>query len=212
MNLKYLSGVVLFAVMASTSVAQFTPVVSRVKQTDETLNDGKVIKSVQREAMYYRKTDGSYVFQWVSMLKDGETQQEYTGAFWDNKTGTSYRLDYQNKKAFVEDKGKLPIQPSSSNADATEKGYPQDSVHGITCRVHPVKMHTQSGDISAGQVCVSNEHHLLLRQELAYPTGNNQSTHTLIEFYDVQLGAEPDPKVFEVSRSFTIFEPSAQKN
>src|ERR1700680_3022080 len=114
MILKYSSGVVLFVVLASTSFAQFTPVISRVRQTDETLSGGKVTSNMQREAMYYRNADGSYVFQWVSMLKDGETRPEHMGAFWDNKTGTSYRLDYQNKRATVEDKGRLPIQPNST--------------------------------------------------------------------------------------------------
>ena len=61
-------------------------------------------------------------------------------------------------------------------------------------------------DISVGQVCTSTEHHLILRQELTYPATNGQTIHTLMEYYDVQLGAEPDPKLFDIAHTFTVYD------
>ncbi len=85
---------ILCVAFASTTGAQFTPVIAKFRQTDETLVAGKVTKSVQREAEYYRVANGSYIFLWVSSLKDGETQPLHSGLFWDNAKGTSYKLDY----------------------------------------------------------------------------------------------------------------------
>jgi hypothetical protein len=211
MLVRNLFGVALLsAVLASDTFAQFTPLVGKIRQTDETLSAGKIIKTVEREAAYSRSSDGSYVLHWTSMSKDGETQPLFTGGFWDNKTGTSYRLDYQNKRATVDSKDRPPMRPDA--ADSSEKTLPQDSVHGILCTVAPAQMRLPSGQIATvGKVCSSTEHHLILRQELNYPTSNGQSVHMLMEMYDVQLGVEPDPKVFDVKNAFTVYEPSARK-
>jgi hypothetical protein len=215
MNPKYLSIFLLSASVTSTAFAQFTPVVSRVRQTQETLVGGKVVKSVQREALYYRQADGSYIFKWVSQIKDGESLPESTGAFWDNKTASAYRLDYQNKRAVLEAKHKVPMQPNTSAATLeVDKKFPEELVHGIPCRVHPLSIHMPSGkDVPAGQMCISRENDLVLKKEETYSVGTDQTFHVLMEYYDTQLGVEPDPKLFDFSRSFTVFEPAtASKN
>jgi hypothetical protein len=209
--IKYFLSFAFWAVLASNASAQFTPLIAKMRQTDETLAGGKVVKTVERDALYYRTSDGSYVLRWTSASKDGETQALHSGGLWDNKTGTSYKLDYQNMRATVEDIGRPPMQPDVSND--SEKGLPQDSVHGIRCTVYPVKMKQPSGaDLRAGQLCTSTEHHLILKQELNYPTTGGQSVHSSMELYDVQLGTEPDPKLFDVAHSFTVYEPTPKKN
>jgi hypothetical protein len=209
MTRKYLIALLLFVSAASTALAQFTPVVSKVRQTQETLVGGKVVKSVQREALYYRQSDGSYIFKWVSQTKDGESLPESTGAFWDNKTASAYRLDYQNKRAVLEARHKLPMQPNTSIATIEmDKKFPEELVHGIPCRVHPLSIHMPSGnDVPAGQMCISRKNNLTLKKEETYSVGND-TFHLLMEYYDIQLGVEPDPKLFDFSHSFNVFEPA----
>ena len=101
MTRKYLIAFLLFVSAASTALAQFTPVVSKVRQTQETLVGGKVVKSVQREALYYRQSDGSYIFKRVSQTKDGESLPESTGAFWDNKTASDALQVFVNRSRRV---------------------------------------------------------------------------------------------------------------
>jgi len=194
----------------SADPTKFTPVVAKLRQTDETLNNGRVVKSIRREALYYRTSDGSYIYHWTSSTKDGETQPIYTGALWDNKTGNYYRLDYQNSQATMEQQGNAPVHPNAP--DPNDAGLPQDSVAGVPCKVYPAKMHLSTGaDGTVGSVCTSPEHNLMLRQELTYPTTNGQTVHTLMEMYDVQLGNEPDAALFDVSKQFkTVFQPATR--
>lgn len=136
---------------------------------------------------------------------------ESTGAFWDNNTASAYRLDYQNKRAVLEARHELPMQPNTSIATIEmDKKFPQELLYGIPCRVHPLRIHMPSGnDVPAGQMCISRENNLTLKKEETYSVGND-TFQLLMEYYDIQLGVEPDPKLFDFgfAHSFTVFEPA----
>ena len=156
--------------------------------------------------MYYRRSDSSYIFKWVSQIKDGESLPESTGAFWDNKTASAYRLDYQNKRAVLEAKHKLPMQPNTSIATIE-----MDRRYGRASSRHSmpgssVSIHMPSGnDVPAGQMCISRENNLTLKKEETYSVAGNDTFHVLMEYYDIALGVEPDAKLFDFSQSFTVF-------
>ena len=52
----------------------------------------------------------------------------------------------------------------------------------------------------------------MLKQDLTYKRANDATMHKLYQMYDVQLGAEPDQSLFDISKLFTIYRPDAKKD
>lgn len=193
------------------SNAQFVPLTAKVRDTNQTIVSGKITKSVIREGVYYRTSDGSTLSQWTTVNGSPASAELAWGSLWDNKTGTAYRLDLKNRRAYVEPEGGEPATADSRLDEPKNPTY--GSVSGIRCTIFPARMRQPDGTLTpAGQTCLSTEYHLLLKQDLTYKRANDATMHKLYEMYDVQLGAEPDQSLFDISKLFTIYRPDAKKD
>jgi hypothetical protein len=59
-----------------------------------------------------------------------------------------------------------------------------------------------------GEVCVSMEYDLVLHKDNQL-TQNGITHHAVTELYDIKLGVEPDPKLFDLQKTTTVYKPQA---
>lgn len=204
------SPVVLLAVMLTpvAADAQYVPVVASVRQTTEIRQAGKVIKQEVKQGNYFRSSDGSYIYQWT--LLNGN-KSLLRSSLWDNKTATSYTLDYAGRRAIFASKGS-PLSPDMSpeNRSAAE-ARPEEVVNGVPCRVEPVKFGPLGKPIGSGKGWYSVENDLLVKNDVTYPTyGGKGVVHDTYELYDIHLGQEPDPNLFDLEKNFQVLAPQTQ--
>lgn len=201
---------VLLAVM-STAVAaeaQYVPVVASARQTTEITQAGNVIKHEVKEGNYYRSSDGSYIYHWTRLNGNPSVLRS---SLWDNKTATSYTLDYANRRATFESKG-TPLSPdmNAENRAAVE-ARPEEVVNGVLCRVEPVKFGPMGKPTGSGKGCYSLENDLLIKNDVTYPTYDGKGVvHDTYELYDIHLGQEPDPNLFDLQKNFQVLTPQSQ--
>jgi hypothetical protein len=187
------------------SVAYGQAVTAHERLTEETINsNGKVIASHIREGVYYRTSAGSTLRQYTTL--DGNAIVGQLGwAILQDGTGT-YKLDYTQHRAYVVSG---PQATPLSGIPTTQKA--QSSVEGMPCTLWPVYLVEAGTKTIIGQGCHSDKYNLTLKLDVTVPGKNGQSAHNVTEMYDVQIGQEPDAKLFDVQHNFTIFKPNAAK-
>lgn len=190
--------------------AQFMPLEARIRETNHTLQGGKIVKSEIREGVYYRSSDGSTLTKWLTVNGEKTSAAE----LFDNSDQASYQIDYSQGRAFKLESPSathVPVRPGGWRSISKDVG--SDSVEGLRCRILPVKV-SSGGTISdAGKSCVSQEYGLILWSELTTHGQGNNVLQSRTEMYGFKLGTEPDRKLFDIS-GFTIFkgQPPAKSN
>jgi hypothetical protein len=196
---------VIIPIWVTAAVAQWTPVTSRIRETTETLRSGNAVEKQVKEGMYLRLDDGSTLVRWTSV---NGVEKPGTGNLHNNSTLHSYVLDYGAKIA-RQSRFDLP-KPLSPDLYAQSTSLGEDKVAGLPCKLIPVDYQYMDDPVRhIGQACVSVKYGLLLKQETKVNSRDGAATtHVLTEMYDVRLGAEPDPKEFDVDGTFEVSKPS----
>jgi len=185
---------------------QFTPVVAKMRQTTQVTHSDKSVKTQVKEGYYYRSSDGSVLEHWVSL--NGVKNDLLQGSsLLDNRNGTSYVLDYRNRRAIFDAK-LSPISPEldPQNLKAVES-QPEEVIQGVRCRVTPAQYQAEGKVIGGGKSWYSVENVLLVKSDVSYPLGNDDTVHATFELYDIDLGQEPDPDLFDIAKNFQVLMP-----
>lgn len=191
--------------LAPESQAQFAPVVAKIRATIETSQGGKLIKTENKEGLYYRSSDGSTLTRWVTI--NGDENLGGDGELFDNKGLAVYNLNFRYKQATqIND---APIEKASPDEfkNLTNSKLGDDSIEGIRCRRGGTAMRWPDGHIDkTGEYCASIEYALTLREDEKL-TQKGVTRHATKEMYEIKLGVEPDPKLFDVSAQFQVLRP-----
>jgi hypothetical protein len=212
MRLNYCAGIVTIVLLCSGNLraqyAHFVPVTAKTRLTEETVRNGRVIKKQVKEGVYYRNDDGWFLKRFTGIDGDEQAALRAGGQLWDNHTAIAYRLDYVARTATEREHGSGPMQPQVTDPQAASK-LPDDSVEGICCKVYPAKyMRTgQTALEDIGQSCRSVEYYLTLRWDKTYKSDNGDTFHSVFQMYDIHIGSEPDPKLFDLQGTFTVYRP-----
>lgn len=170
--------------------------------TEDVIANGKVIASHIRDGIYYRASDGS-IFNQFKTLDGNPTVGQQAWAPLRDSNGVNYQLDYVQHRAYYVAPRPQFTPPSRTNAQKT-----QSSVEGIPCTIQPVYLVSGGSQTLIGHACLSEKYELSLKMEFTMPLKVGQSVHEVTELYNIQLGQEPDPRLFDL-HNFTIYRPDA---
>ncbi|MGH9683844.1 MAG: hypothetical protein ACRD4S_09580 [Candidatus Acidiferrales bacterium] len=207
-------AMLLFAwTLASASFGQAIPITAKMHQTDDLLRYGKTVKTHVREVIFLRSSSGSELRQTVQY--DGKTPPYKMGlaSLWDNDEHLLYTVDYKSRNAYIQRLPSMPVSESSNNRQ-TAQTLGDTQVAGFDCKLYPVSHRSPTGvETVVGTRCHSEQYNLDLRIEYTMPTQSADGTieHMVLEMYDIEVGTEPDPKMFNLQHNFTIYKPESQK-
>ena len=97
------------------------------------------------------------------------------------------------------------------------KGYnpalAKDNVEGIPCVPEPTQVLQPDGktNVRIGETCESVEYNLELKHDFTVPQPSGKIVHDQYELYDIHVGTEPDPSIFDLQKHFTIYRPEPPK-
>jgi len=205
MHFQKCGFLMLLLVMGAANLrAQWVPVSAKMKQTVETMENGKVVKVEHKEGNFYRTSDGSTLRYWTQI--DGDEKLGGSGELSDNKNLFHYSINFKTKQAFqVGPRDQMPVTPDSELTSRSRLG--DDFVEGIRCRRCAVFIGWPDGRREpSGEICESIEYVLTLRED-RHATQNGVTRHSVMEMYDIKLGVEPDRKLFDIEKNYTVFRP-----
>jgi hypothetical protein len=197
-----ISAVAIFCSFAVGAIhAQSMPLVAKFRSTGQIIVDGKVVETHVREGFFYRSSNGSEVRRPMTFdgkpLKGGMAR----ASLFDAAHGVNYRVDYDAKEAFRDSTppllGLIPPTPPHS---ATKPPSGESSVDGYPCSIRPVYAVKPSGTSLIGSNCVSEEYGVILKTDVTRPSDlvKGKAAHEITELYDIQIGVDPDPKLFDL--------------
>jgi hypothetical protein len=191
---------------------QSVPVVAKMRLTEQLVQNGKT-ESHTREGVYYRNAAGSVLEQWTSFDGKPTVGQMSWATLYDRQTGTNYMLDYVQHHAYVDAPGETSIPKSSRTRAQNVLG--QGSIQGLACTWYPTNQLNATGEkVPAGKHCYSDTYELDLKEDnnFTWPMKDSVRTqHLVIEKYDIQMGQEPDSKLFDVKSNFVVFSPEPKQ-
>lgn len=201
------AAVVVVVLLGSAGLcAQTIPVCAKVRTKTEVTVDGKVVKTTVGGGFFYRASNGNSVRQLRKVGEDGALGDVTVADLTDKEHGITYRLNFTDHHALVTPPFLLNILTVMPNA-APPEGFAQDSVEGISCAKHLIKLKVADQPITdVGYACVSESNNdLELSREVTEPvaTSPGRVIHSTSALYDIQLGVEPDPKMFDL-KDFTV--------
>lgn len=186
----------LAVLLSGTVYAQWMPITGKIRQTREiTGAKGELLeKKITRAGSYYRSSNGSTLRQWTEI--GGTPTKNVTAELVDNRSGATYLLQYLEKRATVKFQGE-PLSPDMYSSQQL-KSIGQDVVAGVNCSIVPAKEANSGRDV--GRFCIAPEYGLALRVESFGKRADGSTVRVITELYDLQLGSEPDPKLFDLSQ------------
>lgn len=199
---------VIFVGLSSASAfAQWVPVTAKIKEMRETVVNGKTVEIQTLEGSYYRKSDGSVLKELRPAAGSSGTQR---GSLVDHKSMTTYQLDLVSRTAIarplVIPGGADPTIPP--RAPARPASVRHAVVGGVSCAVLPARVRSGPGGTPrpAGEVCISDEFSLLLKNESVQSLPDGRTIRAVFELSDVRTYVEPEESLFNVAgRGFTIY-------
>ena len=204
MKIGHISCLIVALCGGGIAQAQFVPVQAKIGELREvTLPDNKIILN-SKQGVFYRSSDGSVLIHWLNQ----NGKEAWDGTLHDNKGLAFYELDYKQHRAMEHTKPPAAVKPGSYNSITRDVGT--DTIEGIGCRIIPIKL-GRAGSSSAdiGKSCVSTEYDLRLWQDVTVPTVENRPERTRTRLYEIKLGTEPDPSLFDVRSAFKIYVPQS---
>jgi hypothetical protein len=202
------AAVVLAVVLGSIGLfAQTVPVRAKVRTTNEISVDGKIVKTTVGGGFFYRASNGSTIRQLRKVGENGALADVIVAELTDKEHDISYRLTYGDHHALVTPAFLLNILTTSPGDAPPPGGFAQDTVEGISCTKIPVRRKVQDKPpTEVGFACVARAYNdLELKRDVTEPieTSPGRFVHSTSVLYDIQLGAEPDPALFDL-KDFTI--------
>jgi hypothetical protein len=180
---------------------------AKVRTTNEISVDGKIVKTTVGGGFFYRASNGSTIRQLRKVGENGALGDVIVADLTDKQHDISYRLTYGDHRAVVTPAFLLNILTTSPGDAPPPGGSAQDTVEGISCTKIPVRRKVQDKPpIEVGFACVARAYNdLELKRDVTEPieTSPNRFVHSTSVLYDIQLGAEPDPALFDL-KDFTI--------
>ena len=147
--------------------------------------------------MYYRSSSGSTLLV-KSPVVDGQIRSDYASAtMTDAKTGEVFNLDYKRRVATLMQRRPTPLTTQRRNPSTL---IGSEVVNGIACVIQKVECVDgllSKDAVECGKAWYSQELDLLIRMETTWPGGRDT-----MERYDIQIGEEPAPSLFEVPADF----------
>jgi hypothetical protein len=199
----------------SAALGQSMPVTAKERITDEVVQNGKVIAGGHtREGVWFRNSAGSVLAQWTTIDGKPAVGQMARARLADNEHGVHYELDYTERQAYIDSVPKTTI--TGNGRTRAQNALGQGSVEGIACTWFPVYQVGSDGVSSlVGRHCFSEQYELDLKEDstLTYPIKGQPAwiKHLVIEKYDIQIGQEPDPKLFDIKTNFTVNRPDPKE-
>jgi hypothetical protein len=202
------AAVVLAVVLGSIGLfAQTVPVRAKVRTTNEISVDGKIVKTTVGGGYFYRASNGSTIRQLRKVGENGALGDVIVAELTDKEHDISYRLTYGDHHALVTPAFLLNILSTSPGDAPPPGGFAQDTVEGISCAKIPVRRKVQDKPpAEVGFACVARAYNdLELKRNVTEPieTSPGRFVHSTSVLYDIQLGAEPDPALFDL-KDFTV--------
>ena len=187
--------------------AQTIPVRAKVRTTNEIIVDGKIVKTTVGGGFFYRASNGSTIRQLRKVGANGDLGDVVVADLTDKEHDISYRLNYGDHHALVTPSFMLNILTTSPGDNPPPGGFAQDAVEGISCVKIPVRRKVQDKPpAEVGFACVARgSNDLELKRDVTEPieTAPGRFVHSTSVLYDIQLGAEPDPGLFDL-KDFTV--------
>ena len=181
---------------ASDSLAQFTPVVAKIKITNyRTQSDGTEEVATVREGFYYRSSAGDEMKTDFSVNENGEKKEPGKSHYVNASTGKIYSLKHNFGKAELHQKIQLPRLPQTAADPDDILG--EKVINGLSCVALPV---VNAGENTIGKYWVSLDVGLTVKREMSLPGGRH-----VWELYDIQF-TEPDPSKFGFSSDYKVDE------
>jgi len=182
------------------------PLTAKFRSTGQIIVNGKVVETHVRMGLFCRASDGSTLRRPVSFdgkpLKGGMAR----ATLFDKAHGTNYVIDYEKREALQQlTPPFIGLVPSAPPRSAASVSSGESSVEGYACTLRPVYAVKPAGTILMGTNCVSEQYDLILKTDVTRPSDlvKGKAAHETTELYDIQIGVEPDPKLFDLS-SFKI--------
>lgn len=208
----FLFAVTVFTIMPA--YAQFMPLVAKMRQTMDRFDAATGAKAhFTSEGEFYRSSDGSILMRWTSRNGDEAAGRAMRGTLWDNRTGIGYSLDFVNKRAVFRAK-ENPTTPETGSSGT--EGLPEETIGGVTCKVEPVELidpskgQTENGT-PVGKACFSADYDLTVKKDITtHSTDGKTVVHSVFELYDIHVGQEPDPSLFDLNKNFLVLKPQNQ--
>jgi hypothetical protein len=207
-NVKTIRAFLMVLLFTSTVRAQWTPVVSKVKETTKVSGNGQPIKAVQKEGSFYRRSDGSILVEWTSV--DGDPGRA-VGSLSFGQTNLRYQLNIASRTAIEREVVSPPGVDSALDParmpKTPMKPLREEFVGTVACAVFPLyrRQRPEAPPVPSGEACWSHELGLMLKRESTYVGSDGRTYHTTYESYDIDI-REPDPALFDLQgRGFTVF-------
>ncbi len=185
-----LACLVLIFSCASSSLAQFTPVVAKIRTSYyQTQSDGTEKLTRSKEGFYYRSSAGDSMRTNFYVNENGEKLELGRSTYVDASTGKVYELHHYHKKASLRQKRKLPLRPGILREPPDNDKYIQGKgvIGGLRSVAMPVL--DEKGKL-IGKTWHVLGMDLMVKMEVKFPNGSY-----IQELYDIQF-AEPDPSKF----------------
>ncbi len=178
------------------SLAQFTPVVAKIKiRHYRTQSDGKEEVVKVREGFYYRSSAGDEMKTDFSVNENGERRELGKSHYVNASTGKIYSLKHNVGKAELHQKIQSPRLPRTAAGPDNILG--EEVINGLSCVALPV---INADEETIGKFWVSPDVALTVKREMSLPGGRH-----VWELYDIQF-TEPDPAKFGFSSEYTVDE------
>jgi len=189
--------------MTTVAVAQWSPVVAKIRETSETTANGRTVETKTRDGIYLRLSNGSALTHWIAV---NGVRGPGEGSLLDNKALLTYSLNYKTKQARQSRFALSESLHQDMYANITSQG--ESKVAGLSCKRIPVEVQVlQSPPQKSGEACVSADLGLMLRNETRVKMSDGSTVHNLTEMYDVQVNVQPSQREFEVEKTFEVIRP-----
>jgi hypothetical protein len=180
----------LVAFVHASGLNESKPITARMRQTWETIVDGKIVETRTNEGIFYRNSRGSTLERWNDNAQPARLFISGHGG---------YLVYYESRMAFgsvFEEGGSWLFNP---NRPYNFLG--QDSVESISCIYSeiPLGPHVEH----AGKACWSSDYKVELKNDWTVPSARGL-TPQVFELYDIKLNVEPDPNLFDLTGFFVL--------
>ena len=198
----------------SAALGQSMPVSAKNRITYEVVQDGKMIEGRTIEGVWFRNSAGSILDQTTTIDGKAVVGQMARARLFDRERDIHYDLDYTEHKAYVFPMPKTPI--TGNGRTRAQNALGQGSVQGIACTWFPTYQVGSDGvSRLAGRHCFSEEYELDLKEDVtfifSFKGQSDKIQHMITEKYDIQVGQEPDPKLFDIKANFTVSTPDPKQ-